>query len=325
MEHMLSTEQITQQLKFTLSGLDIPEAKGFYSGKVRECYSLKSAISGERRILVATDRLSAFDKILTTIPFKGALLSQMTAYWLNETKNIVPNHVLEVPHPNVFVCQEVDIIPIEVVVRGFLTGSAWRDYSAGSPVSGVSIKPGKKKNEQFSVSLITPSTKAEIGQHDIPISGRELVLQGVVEQKIWSEISEKALALFDFGTKRAAERGLILVDTKYEFGLRKGSKEVILADEIHTQDSSRYWVLDSYKERFATGQEPEMLDKEFVRRWLIERDFMGDGEAPEMTDEFRVETAQRYMQAFEKITGQNFQHLVGSQVEQITEVVKSYF
>ena len=322
---MLSTEQITQQLKFTLAGLDIPEAEGFYSGKVRECYSIKSAISGEKRILVATDRLSAFDKILTTIPFKGAILSQMTDYWFKETKNIVPNHVIEVPHPNVFICEEVDIIPVEVVVRGYLTGSAWRDYTSGNPISGVTVKPGKKKNEQFSVPLITPATKAEIGKHDIPISGRELVSQGVVEQKVWSEVTEKALALFDFGTKRAAERGLVLVDTKYEFGLRRGTREVILADEIHTQDSSRYWVLESYKSRQDAGEEPDMLDKEFVRRWLIERDFMGEGEAPEMTDEFRVETAQRYIQAYEKITGLTFQQPVGSQVEQITEVVKSYF
>lgn len=322
---MLSTEQITKQLEFTLTGLNIPEAQGFYSGKVRECYSVKSALSGEKRILVATDRLSAFDVILTTIPFKGALLSQMTDYWFRETKNIVPNHVIEVPHPNVFICHEVDIIPIEVVVRGYLAGSAWRDYSAGGPISGVTVKPGKKKNEQFSVPLITPSTKAEIGKHDIPISGRELISQGVVEQKLWSEISEKALALFEFGTRRAAERGLILVDTKYEFGLRKGTKELVIADEIHTSDSSRYWVSSSYKERMAQGEEPEMLDKEFVRTWLIERDFMGNGEAPEMTDEFRVATAERYMQAYEKITGQNFQAPIGSQVEQISEVVRSYF
>jgi phosphoribosylaminoimidazole-succinocarboxamide synthase len=322
---MLSNEQITKQLKYTLSGLNIPEAEGFYSGKVRECYSIKSALTGEKRILVATDRLSAFDVILTTIPFKGTLLSQMTAYWFNETKNIVPNHVIEVPHPNVFVCEEVDIIPIEVVVRGYLTGSAWRDYSAGNPISGVTVKPGKKKNEQFSVPLITPSTKAEIGKHDIPISGRELVSQGVVEQKVWDQVTEKALALFEFGTKRAAERGLILVDTKYEFGMKKGSKEILLADEIHTSDSSRYWVSESYSKRMAAGEEPDMLDKEFVRRWLMERDYMGNGEPPGMTDEFRVETAERYMQAYEKITGQNFQAPVGSQTEQIIEVVKSYF
>jgi phosphoribosylaminoimidazole-succinocarboxamide synthase len=322
---MLTKEQIAQQLPFTLSGLNIPEAEGYYSGKVRECYSVKSAVSDTKRILVATDRLSAFDRILTTIPFKGALLSQMTAYWFDATKHLVPNHVIEVPHPNVFICEEVDIVPIEVVVRGYLTGSAWRDYLAGNPVSGVRIKPGKRKNEKFSVPLITPSTKAEIGKHDIPISGRELVQQGVVEQIVWDEISEKALALFEFGSQRAAERGLILVDTKYEFGLRRGTKEIILADEIHTQDSSRYWELSSYQSRFESGEEPEMLDKEFVRRWLIERDFMGDGEPPEMTDDFRIETALRYMQAYEKITGLVFQQPTGSQVEKITEVVKSYF
>jgi phosphoribosylaminoimidazole-succinocarboxamide synthase len=322
---MLTTEQITKQLNYTITGLKIPDADGFYSGKVRECYSLKSALSGEKRILIATDRLSAFDVILTTVPFKGALLSQMAAYWFNETKNLVPNHVLETPHPNVFVCEEVDIIPIEVVVRGYLTGSAWRDYTSGNSISGVTLQAGKKKNEKFSVPIITPSTKAEIGKHDIPISGRELVTQGVVEQKVWDEVTEKALALFDFGTKRAEERGLILVDTKYEFGLRKGTKEVVLADEIHTQDSSRYWELDSYNSRFDAGQEPQMLDKEFVRTWLIERDYMGNGEAPEITEEFRVETAIRYMQAYEKITGKSFEHPVGSQVEKITEVVKSYF
>jgi len=300
---MLTKEQIAQQLPFTLSGLNIPEAEGYYSGKVRECYSVKSAISDTKRILVATDRLSAFDRILTTIPFKGALLSQMTAYWFDATKHLVPNHVIEVPHPNVFICEEVDIVPIEVVVSGYLTGSAWRDYLAGNPVSGVRIKPGKRKNEKFSVPLITPSTKAEIGKHDIPISGRELVQQGVVEQIVWDEISEKALALFEFGSQRAAERGLILVDTKYEFGLHEG--KILLMDEIHTPDSSRYYYAEGFDACVEKGETPRQLSKEFLREWLLSEGFMGkEGQSiPEMTDERVNMISERYLELFEIISG----------------------
>ncbi len=321
---MLSREIIAQQLPHTLSGVEIPDAESYYSGKVRECFTVKSALSGAKRILVATDRLSAFDRILTTVPFKGALLNGMADYWFRETKGIAENHVIEVPHPNVFVCEEVEIIPVEVVVRGYLAGSSWRDYSAGRDVSGVRVKPGKRKNEKFSTPLITPSTKAEKGHHDLPISGRELVSQGVVEKGIWDEICRIALALFDFGTQRAAERGLILVDTKYELGLRPGTKQVVVADEIHTQDSSRYWIAATYPDRFEAGEDPEMLDKEFVRRWLMEQDFFGDGEPPPMTEEFRIETAERYMDAYERITGKPFTSKPGDLTEEVIGVVKEY-
>jgi len=321
---MIDREDIKRQLQFTLNGITIPEAEGYYSGKVRECFTVKSALSGAKRILVATDRLSAFDKILTTIPYKGALLNGMANYWFNETKHLVENHVIESPHPYITIGEELQIIPIEVVVRGFLTGSAWRDYSAGKDISGVRVKEGKKKNEAFAVPLITPSTKAAHGEHDLPISGLELVSKGIVEKGVWDRVCESALKLFEFGSKRALERGLILVDTKYEFGMRPGTSEIVLADEIHTQDSSRYWVASTYQARFEAGEEPEMLDKEFVRTWLIERNFMGEGEIPKMTEEFRIDTATRYMDAYERITGKTFQMKVGSVEEEVASIVREY-
>lgn len=321
---MITRQAVTEQLKHTLGGVEVPEAESFYSGKVRECFMVKSALSGSKRILVATDRLSAFDRILTTIPFKGALLNKMANFWFNETKHIVENHVIETPHPYVTISEELKIIPVEMVVRGYLTGSAWRDYTAGKDVSGVRIKPGKRKNDRFSVPLITPSTKAPKGEHDLPISGQELVAQGIVKKPMWEELCRIALKLFEFGTERAAERGLILVDTKYEFGIRADGESIVLADEIHTQDSSRYWVLSSYFERFEQGEEPEMLDKEFVRRWLMERNYYGDGEVPVITDEFRVDTALKYMDACERITGESFNFKTGSVDEEVINVVRQY-
>jgi phosphoribosylaminoimidazole-succinocarboxamide synthase len=322
---MVSREDLYRQLEFTLSGFEPEEGVGtFYSGKVRDCITIKSSLSGARRILIATDRLSAFDRILTTIPFKGAMLNGVANFWFEETKILVPNHVIATPHPYVTVCEELQIIPIEMVVRGYLTGSAWRDYTAGKDVSGVRIKPGKKKNEAFSVPLITPSTKAAQGQHDLPISGQELIAQGVVDKLLWDKLCDAALKLFEYGTKRAAERGLILVDTKYEFGLRPGTRELVLADEIHTQDSSRYWLSSTYEERFSAGEEPEMLSKEFVRTWLMEQNFYGDGEAPVISDDFRVQTAERYMEAFELITGESFTLPVGRVTEEIAGVIKDY-
>ena len=284
-----------------MSEIEAPALGNKIAGKVRDSYVL-----GNKRILVTSDRLSAFDKILTTIPFKGQVLNAMALYWFEATKHIIDNHLIDAPHPNILVGTEVEIIPIEIVVRGYLAGSAWRDYQQQRPVSGVVLPEGLKKSQKFAEPILTPSTKAQQGEHDEPISEEEILSRGLVSQALWSEISEKAQKLFAFGSQEAAKRGLILVDTKYEMGLRTeadGSKTLVLADEIHTADSSRYWLAESYQQRFEAEQDPEMLDKEFVRRWLISEGYMGDGTPPKFTDEFRVETARRYIEVCEMITG----------------------
>lgn len=318
---MLSRNEIEQQLAFTLESIDAPFLGTKIEGKVRDSYVL-----GERRVLVTSDRLSAFDRILTTIPFKGQLLNQMATYWFKETAHIVPNHLLSVPHPNVLLTKQVQIVPIEVVVRGYLAGSAWRDYQAGRSVSGIVLPKGLKKSARFEKPLLTPSTKAPIGQHDEPISSEEIVSSGLVEKKLWQEISAAAFSLFEFGTKKALERGLILVDTKYEFGLlhdQSGKTQLVLADEIHTQDSSRYWIAESYPQAFQDQVDPVMLDKEFVRRWLIDRGYMGEGTPPTITNEFRVDTALRYMEVCEKITGLSFSGKVGLLKDSILQVLEA--
>lgn len=318
---MLSKETISAQLAQCIDRVDLSGYGDCIRGKVRDCYVL-----GDKRILIASDRLSAFDRVLTTIPFKGQLLNQMTSFWFNKTKHIVDNHILAHPHPNVFICQEVEIIPVEVVVRGYLAGSAWRDYEAGRDISGIKLRDGLSKFQQLDEPVITPSTKALHGKHDEPISESEILSRKLVDADIWARVRSSALSLFKFGSQQAAQRDLILVDTKYEFGVISTPQEtkVVLADEIHTQDSSRYWVASSYKNNLANGQDPEMLDKEFVRRDLIARGYMGDGPLPEFTQEFRIETCLRYIDVFERLTGQEFKPTIVAQ-EQIQEMVDGYF
>lgn len=310
---------VAEQLSCTLEGVDLPNLGTKYEGKVRDCY-----VKGDRRILITTDRLSAFDVVLSSIPFKGQVLTEMASYWFKETADIVQNHVIDHPHPNVLVTREVQMLPVEVVIRGYLTGSAWRDYQAGNAISGIKLPAGLKKSQRFPEPLITPSTKAEKGQHDEPISGEEIVRSGLVDKALWQEVCRTALELFARGTEKARERGLILVDTKYEFGTVQsgGSQELVLADEIHTPDSSRYWMSNSYEERFAAGEDPHMLDKEFVRRHLIEQGYMGEGTPPVLTDEFRIDTAMRYIEAFETVTGTAFKPLPGPAEQQIAQALK---
>ncbi|HQH27781.1 MAG TPA: phosphoribosylaminoimidazolesuccinocarboxamide synthase [Oligoflexia bacterium] len=301
---MLPREVVAKQLNHTLQSISLPAYGKKYEGKVRDCFT-----SAGKRVIVATDRLSAFDVVLTTIPFKGRLLTEMAAYWFSQTQHIIANHIIKQPHPNVMIAQEVEILPIEVVVRGYLAGSAWRDYQAGKAISGITLPKGMKKSQRLERPIITPSTKAERGIHDEPISSDEIVRQRIVAESLWDEVCSAAMKLFEFGTQKAKERGLILVDTKYEFGVAKdenGKSKLLLADEIHTQDSSRFWMLDSYEDRFNANEDPVMLDKEFVRRWLIERGYMGEGTPPQFPDDFRVDTAMRYIDAYEKITGQEF-------------------
>jgi len=319
---MLERSIVEAQLSSTLGDINLPELGEKYHGKVRDCF-----VRGRERILITSDRLSAFDRVLTTIPFKGQVLNAMASYWFRETAHLVPNHVISEPHPNVFISRQAQILPIEVIIRGYLTGSAWRDYQAGKAISGISLPKGLKKSHRFETPLITPSTKAEHGQHDMPISSEEIVRSGLVEKKLWDEVCEAAMKLFAFGSKRANENGLILVDTKYEFGTVQspsGKQELIVADEIHTSDSSRYWVLDSYDDAYANNQDPMMLDKEFVRGWLMERGYMGEGTPPEFPDSFRVDIALRYIEAFERITGTAFKPATGNPEQAIRAALSSY-
>ncbi len=318
---MLDRKVISDQLRYTLDDIDLPDLGEKYRGKVRDCY-----VRGDKRILITSDRLSAFDRVLTTIPFKGQVLNAMASYWFKETAHLVPNHIIAEPHPNVFIGRQADILPIEVIVRGYLAGSAWRDYQANRPVSGIELPRGLKKSHCFETPLITPSTKAEHGKHDEPISSEEILRSGIIEPKLWEEVCEAAIKLFTFGSIRAQENGLILVDTKYEFGtyVENGKKHLIVADEIHTSDSSRYWVLDSYQEAYDAGQDPVMLDKEFVRRWLMEQGYMGEGTPPQFTDEFRVDTSAKYIEAFERITGTPFKPSIGKPIEAIRKSLEAY-
>lgn len=264
---------------------------------------------------MTTDRLSCFDIIVTTIPFKGQVLNQLALYWFEKASSIVPVHVVSSPDPNVIVGREAQVVPIEVVVRGYLAGSAWRDYEAGRSISGVSLPQGMKRSQKLPQPILTPSTKAKKGDHDEPISEDTIVAQKIVSEDLWQQIRTAALRLFDLGTKVAAQKGLILVDTKYEFGLCDG--ELMLVDELHTLDSSRYWVASEYVSRFQSGQDQVMLDKEPTRQWLISKGFMGEGPIPYFTDEHRVSIAKHYIQSYEKITGRSFEPVPGPALKRI--------
>ncbi len=287
-----------QQLSQTLRETHLQQLGQKYRGKVRDTYR-----RGDRLVIVTTDRLSAFDHVLTTIPFKGEVLNRLAAFWFERTRHVVKNHLLDVPDPNVTVARLCEPVKVEMVIRGYLTGSLWRDYQKSAQTGyGLRLPPGLRKDQKFETPLITPSTKADLGQHDQPISEEEILARGLADPKGWQEIREAALALFSEGQKWAASRGLILVDTKYEFGRANG--ELLVIDEMHTPDSSRFWVAAEYQERFDRGVDQQMLDKENIRQWLInERGFSGEGALPEIPTEVRVELAMKYLAAFEQITG----------------------
>ena len=298
----IDDDGLRRQLGSTLRETNLPSLGELYRGKVRDNY--RSA-DGRRLFMVTTDRLSAFDHVLTTIPFKGEILSRLAVFWFGKTKDIVPNHLLDSPDPNVLVCRPCRPFPVELVIRGHLTGSLWRDQQAGKVEEGygVALPAGMRKDERFERALITPSTKAERGQHDLPISEREILARGLVTPRLWAESVEAARALFARGQEWAHSRGLILVDTKYEFGLDEAG-QLTLIDEIHTPDSSRFWVADGYEQRLAAGEDQRMLDKENIRQWLIqERGFSGHGPLPDIPDEVRIELARKYLAAFERICG----------------------
>ncbi|MEQ8714300.1 MAG: phosphoribosylaminoimidazolesuccinocarboxamide synthase [Cyclobacteriaceae bacterium] len=273
-----------------------------YSGKVRDVYSLK-----DKLVMVASDRISAFDVILPeAIPYKGQVLNQIAAKFLDLTKDIVPNWVLEVPDPNVTVGLKCEPFPVEMVIRGYLAGHAWREYRDGKRVlCGVPLPEGLKENDKLPSPIITPTTKASEG-HDEDISREEIIAQGIVSEEDYTQLERYTQALFQRGTEYAQSKGLILVDTKYEFGKYNG--EIKLIDEIHTPDSSRYFYADTYEELQAAGSPQRQLSKEFVRQWLIERGFQGKGgqQIPEMTPEVVQNISNRYIELYEKITGEPF-------------------
>lgn len=289
------------QLPHTLDKADFPGLGALYRGKVRDNYS-----RDDRIVMITTDRLSAFDRVLTTVPFKGELLSRLAIFWFEKTRDVIPNHILDVPDPSVQVVRRLRTLPIEVVVRGRLTGSLWRDVQAGKGAReyGVELDPSMKKDQPFPRPILTPSTKEAVGAHDLPISPAAIVARGLCTQRQWDEVADRALALFARGQEQARARGLVLVDTKYEFGLDEAGK-LWLADEIHTPDSSRYWLSEGSDERLARGEEQRNLDKEFFRQWLIsERGWKGDGPSPEISDEVRVQLADKYCTLYEQLTGE---------------------
>lgn len=291
----------------------IPELPRPYHGKVRDNYDLPDG----RRIIIATDRISAFDSILAAIPWKGMVLTQIARFWFEATRDICPNHVLDYPDPNVVVARRLDILPVEIVVRGYLAGttgtSILTQYKAGKrEIYGMRFPDGMRANEELPTPIITPTTKAFDGGHDEPLTAAEILSRGLLTPDQWRTLSTHALALFARGQEMAQARGLILADTKYEFGLDADGR-IVLADEIHTPDSSRYWFAASYPERFARGERPESFDKDFIRSWVVARCDPYKDPIPEIPEDVVIATARIYIDAYERITGARFVEPAGDE------------
>ncbi|MFX1325611.1 MAG: phosphoribosylaminoimidazolesuccinocarboxamide synthase [Promethearchaeota archaeon] len=314
-------EIIKKQLNLTLKETNLISLGELYRGKVRDNYVKK-----DKRIIVATDRLSAFDRVITTIPFKGQMLNQISSFWFEKTKDIVKNHIIDVPDPNVSVVHQCNALPVEIIVRSYLTGSMWRDYNKGISTSRIMPPKGMKKNQKFEEIIITPSTKAVSG-HDIYLSKEEILSQGMVEKDIYNQMEEAARKLFNYGQNLCEKNGLILVDTKYEFGLKEG--ELMVIDEIHTQDSSRFWILDTYNERFEAGDDPDILDKEIFRGWLMDTypeifpNIKPEEDIPPISEDIKIELVKRYMRSYQKITGLEFKPEVADVNQRIYENLKA--
>ncbi len=297
---------MTDAFRSVLLDATIPELPRPYHGKVRDNYDLPDG----RRIIIATDRISAFDRILAAIPWKGMVLTQTARFWFEATRDICPNHVLDYPDPNVVIARRLEILPVEIVVRGYLAGTTGTSiltlYKAGQrEMYGFQFPEGMRANEQLPTPIITPTTKEFDGGHDAPLTAAQILERGLLSPEQWREISAYALALFARGQEIARARGLILADTKYEFGL-DGDGRIVLADEIHTPDSSRYWFAASYAERFARGERPESFDKDFIRSWVAARCDPYKDPIPEIPDDVVLATARVYIDAYEKITGERF-------------------
>jgi phosphoribosylaminoimidazole-succinocarboxamide synthase len=302
----VSRETIQSALPHVLSSTHLEALGARYEGKVRDNYTTQDG----HRIIVVTDRISAFDRIIGTLPLKGQLLTTCAHWWFERTRDVAPNHLLSVPDPNVMIVRECRTLPVEMVVRAYLTGttstSIWVHYERGERVfCGHKLPNGMRKHERLPKPLLTPSTKANDGAHDVSASRDQILAATKMNADDFDAAAEMAMALFRRGQQLCADRGLILVDTKYEFG-KSPEGDLVVIDEIHTPDSSRFWFSDTYDDRFASGLDPESFDKEYVRRWLASRGFRGDGPTPILPDEVRVEATYRYVEAIERIMGEDF-------------------
>jgi phosphoribosylaminoimidazole-succinocarboxamide synthase len=297
---MLTHAQLLKAVPHALHTVDVPGWENKQTGKVRDIYARDG-----KMVLITTDRVSAFDRVLGTIPYKGQVLNQLSSWWFAQVADMVDTHLISAPDPNVTIAYQVEALPVEVIVRGYITGvtstSLWTLYDQGERQPyGISLPDGLKKNDALPEPIITPTTKATGGAHDERLTYDQIISSGLVEQSLYDRVQEAALAVFKRGQEIARKAGLILVDTKYEFGLLDG--ELMVIDEINTPDSSRYWVADSY----GKAEEPENFDKEFLRKWFVRQGYRGEGQAPVMPDDFKAQVAERYISAYERLTGQTF-------------------
>lgn len=323
----MNPDALRTNARRVLDDATIPELPSHYRGKVRDNYDLPDG----RRILIATDRLSAFDISLAAIPFKGEVLTRTARFWFEKTGDICPNHVLEYPDPNVVVARRLDILPVEIVVRDYLAGTTSTSilsmYKAGKrEMYGIRLADGLADNAKLPETIITPTSKAAYGAHDEPLTAAEILERGLLSAAQWDQVCGYALALFARGREIAAERGLILVDTKYEFGT-DADGNIVLADEIHTPDSSRYWFQASYAERLARGEKPESFDKDFMRNWVAARCDPYKDPIPAIPEDVVIGTAEVYIRAYETITGQAFDipAMEGTVLERIRRNLATYF
>ncbi|MBI2601140.1 phosphoribosylaminoimidazolesuccinocarboxamide synthase [Candidatus Daviesbacteria bacterium] len=325
---MVQAKIILSALPKVLKEVDIPGLGKKYQGKVRDYYILNS-----ERIIITTDRQSAFDVILGCIPFKGAVLNQLAAFWFNKTKKIIPNHLISVPDPNVSLVKSCTGIPIEMIVRGYISGvtntSIWGSYQKGERmIYGVKFPDGLRKNQKLRDPVITPTTHGGgKNGHDERLTRKEILERKLISPKLYKQMEETSLELFKFGSKLCAKQGLILVDTKYEFGLDENSN-LMLMDEMHTPDSSRFWIEKTYKDRFAKGIEPENFDKEFLRLWYAQRGYKGDGNPPKMSKDLIVALAERYIAVYAKLTDKKFKlfkYPIEKRIEKnLRPIIKTY-
>ena len=303
---MIQSKTILNSLTHVLNTIDLKNLGEKQSGKVRDFYLLD-----KKRVIITTDRQSAFDVILGHIPFKGAVLNQLAAFWFKKTRHIIPNHLISTPDPNVSLVRSCTPIPIEMVVRGYISGvtntSIWGSYEKGErEIYGIKFPDGLRKNQKLSQPVITPTTHGGgKGGHDERLTRIEILDKKLITPKVYKLMEEVSIKLFKYGSKLCEKQGLILVDTKYEFGLDENGK-LMLMDEMHTPDSSRFWIKKTYQQRFNKGDEPDNFDKEFLRLWYVKRGYKGDGNPPKMSKELIVSLAKRYIAVYEKITGENF-------------------
>ena len=320
----MNTTELQVALHQTLTTTDLTFLGPKTQGKVRDIYQ-----QGDQLVLITTDRLSAFDRILGAVPYKGQVLNQLAAFWFAETADIIPNHLIAVPDPNVTIAKRCRPLPVEVVVRGYISGvtstALWYRYSQGErTIYGIAFPDGLQKNDQLPTPIITPTTKASDGGHDERITSAEVVELGLVEAAMWAQICQAAIAIFRRGQEIARRGGLILVDTKYEFGVTDEG-EVRLIDEVHTPDSSRYWIAETYAERVAAGQEPENFDKEFVRLYYAAQGYRGEGEPFPLPADLALEAAQRYIRTYELLTGRTFEPGVLPANARMERQLRAYF